>query len=234
MTLLGAHEAQAQDYSGKPGRKLVCTYTNGDAMGEASGITKQEHFFAGPTNRPQRGCLLGSGTTTEFSLTNYYSFDESKEGDNAIVKYYKSQWGKYDYGDDGLKAPALQETVTVDAAGRVVRRVTSSYAYEYKYDAAGALTEEIWTIASSGALNKKITYTNNEAGQAVMAIETNSKGAFSCKYVYEYDERGNLIEKMTYKRTTTTDEKTEYLNVDELYTYDENGYLKEYIKYGSG
>ena len=234
MTLLGAHEAQAQDYSGKPGRKLVCTYTNGDAMGEASGITKQEHFFAGPTNRPQRGCLLGKGTTTEFSLTNYYSFDESKDGDNTIVKYYKSQWGKYDYGDDGLKAPALQETVTVDAAGRVVRRVTSSYAYEYKYDAAGALTEEIWTIASSGALNKTITYTNNEAGQAVMAIETNSKGAFAYKYVYDYDERGNLIEKMTYKRTTTTDEKTEYLYVDELYKYDDNGYLKEYIKYGSG
>ena len=234
MTLLGAHEAQAQDYSGKPGRKLVCTYTNGDAMGEASGITKQEHFFAGPTNRPQRGCLLGKGTTTEFSLTNYYSFDESKEGDNAIVKYYKSQWGKYDYGDDGLKAPALQETVTVDAAGRVVRRVTTSYAYEYKYDAAGALTEEIWTIASSGALNKKITYTNNEAGQAVMAIETNSKGAFSCKYVYEYDERGYLIEKKTYKRTTATDEKTEYFYADELYTYDDNGYLTEYIKYGSG
>ena len=234
MTLLGAHEAQAQDYSGKPGRKLVCTYTNGDAMGEASGITKQEHFFAGPTNRPQQGCLLGKGTTTEFSLTNYYSFDESKEGDNAIVKYYKSQWGKYDYGDDGLKAPALQETVTVDAAGRVVRRVTSSYAYEYKYDAAGALTEEIWTIASSGALNKKITYTNNEAGQAVMAIETNSKGAFSCKYVYEYDERGYLIEKKTYKRTTATDEKTEYFYADELYTYDENGYQTEYIKYGSG
>ena len=234
MTLLGAHEAQAQDYSGKPGRKLVCTYTNGDAMGEASGITKQEHFFAGPTNRPQRGCLLGKGTTTEFSLTNYYSFDESKEGDNAIVKYYKSQWGKYDYGDDGLKAPALQETVTVDAAGRVVRRVTSSYAYEYKYDAAGALTEEIWTIASSGALNKKITYTNNEAGQAVMAIETNSKGAFSCKYVYEYDERGYLIEKKTYKRTTATDEKTEYFYADELYTYDDNGYQTEYVKYGSG
>lgn len=234
MTLLGAHEAQAQDYSGKPGRKLVCTYTVGDAMGEASGITKQEHFFAGPTNRPQRGCLLGKGTTTEFSLTNYYSFDESKDGDNTIVKYYKSQWGKYDYGDDGLKAPALQETVTVDAAGRVVRRVTSSYAYEYKYDAAGALTEEIWTIASSGALNKKITYTNNEAGQAVMAIETNSKGAFSCKYVYEYDERGYLIEKKTYKRTTATDEKTEYLYVDELYKYDENGYQTEYVKYGSG
>ena len=234
MTLLGAHEAQAQDYSGKPGRKLVCTYTNGDAMGEASGITKQEHFFAGPTNRPQRGCLLGKGTTTEFSLTNYYSFDESKEGDNAIVKYYKSQWGKYDYGDDGLKAPALQETVTVDAAGRVVRKVTTSYAYEYKYDAAGALTEEIWTIASSGALNKKITYTNNEAGQAVMAIETNSKGAFSCKYVYEYDERGYLIEKKTYKRTTATDEKTEYFYADELYTYDENGYQTEYVKYGSG
>lgn len=234
MTLLGAHEAQAQDYSGKPGRKLVCTYTNGDAMGEASGITKQEHFFAGPTNRPQQGCLLGKGTTTEFSLANYYSFDESKEGDNTIVKYYKSQWGKYDYGDDGLKAPALQETVTVDAAGRVVRRVTSSYAYEYKYDAAGALTEEIWTIASSGALNKKITYTNNEAGQAVMAIETNSKGAFSCKYVYEYDERGYLIEKKTYKRTTATDEKTEYLYVDELYKYDDNGYQTEYVKYGSG
>ena len=233
MTLLGAHEAQAQDYSGKPGRKLVCTYTNGDAMGEASGITKQEHFFAGPTNRPQRGCLLGKGTTTEFSLTNYYSFDESKEGDNAIVKYYKSQWGKYDYGDDGLKAPALQETVTVDAAGRVVRKVTTSYAYDYKYDAAGALTEEIWTIASSGNVSKTIAYTNNEAGQAVMAIET-AKGAFAYKYVYDYDERGNLIEKKTYKRTTATDEKTEYFYADELYTYDENGYQTEYVKYGSG
>lgn len=234
MTLLGAHEAQAQDYSGKPGRKLVCTYTTGDAMGEASGITKQEHFFAGPTNRPQRGCLLGKGTTTEFSLTNYYSFDESKEGDNTIVKYYKSQWGKYDYGDDGLKAPALQETVTVDAAGRILRRVTTSYAYVYKYDATGALTEEIWTMAASGALSKTIDYTNNDAGQAVMAIETNSKGAFAYKYVYDYDERGNLIEKMTYKRTTATDEKTEYLYVDELYKYDESGDLTEYVKYGNG
>lgn len=207
MTLLGAHVAQAQDYSGKPGRKLVCTYTVGDAMGEASGITKQEHFFAGPSNRPQRGCLLGTGTTTEFSLANYYSFDESKEGDNTIVKYYKSQWGQYDYGDYGLKAPALQETVTVDAAGRIVRKVTQSNAYEYKYDDAGALTEEIWTYAASGA--------------------------FAYKYVYDYDERGNLIEKKTYKRTTATDEATEYLYADELYTY-ENGYLTEYVKYGSG
>lgn len=234
MTLLGTHVAQAQDYSGKPGRKLVCTYTVGDAMGEASGITKQEHLFAGPTNRPQRGCILGNGTTTEFSMTNYYSFDESKDGDNTIVKYYESQWGQYDYGDYGLKAPALQETVTVDAAGRIVRKVTTSNAYEYKYDATGALTEEILTYAASGALSKTIAYTNNEAGQAVMAIETNSKGVFAYKYVYDYDERGNLIEKKTYKRTLATDEATEYLNVDELYTYDDNGYLKEYVKYGSG
>ena len=90
------------------------------------------------------------------------------------------------------------------------------------------------TIASSGNVSKTITYTNNEAGQTVMAIETNSKGAFSCKYVYEYDERGYLIEKKTYKRTTATDEKTEYFYADELYTYDDNGYQTEYVKYGSG
>ncbi|MGM9712594.1 MAG: hypothetical protein ACI3Y5_00530 [Prevotella sp.] len=234
MTLLGVHVAQAQDYTGKAGRKLVCTYTIGDAMGDASGITKQDHFFAGPTNRPQRGCLLGKGTGTEFALAKYYIFDETKDGDNTVVTYNMSQWGMYDFGDEGLKAPVLQETATVDAAGVVLRKTNLNNAYEYKYDANGALTEEVVTNVYTGALSKTITYTNNEAGQAVMAIETNSKGAFSAKYVYDYDEKGNLIEKITYKRSTVTDENTEYVNADELYTYDANNNLTEYIKYGSG
>ena len=77
--MAGVCPSWAQDYSGLPGRKLVCTYTLGDAMGEASGITKQEHFFAGADNRPLRGCLQGKGTGADFTLTKYYSFSQAAE-----------------------------------------------------------------------------------------------------------------------------------------------------------
>ena len=70
VMLSGAGLLHAQNYSGLPGRKLVCTYTVGDAMGDVkNSITKQEHFFVGADNRPVRGCLLGSGTGSEFTLT---------------------------------------------------------------------------------------------------------------------------------------------------------------------
>ena len=235
VMLSGAGLLHAQDYSGLPGRKLVCTYTVGDAMGDVkNSITKQEHFFVGDDNRPVRGCLLGSGTGSEFTLTKYYRFNPSTDdGGNAVMKYYMSQWGAYDFGDMGLKAPALQETVTVAADGKVLKRVTQSYAYAYEYDDAGQLIKETWTIAASGALSKRIEYVNGASGRPTSAIEYNSKEQFACKYVYDYDEEGNLIEKMTYKRTTVTDENTEYLNVDELYVY-EGGRQTEYIKYGSG
>ena len=232
--LLGVCPSWAQDYSGLPGRKLVCTYTLGDAMGDASGITKQEHFFAGADNRPLRGCLQGKGTGTDFTLTKYYLFDEAEENGQTVMTYRMSQWGKYDFGDDGLNAPKLQEKVTLNAAGQIARKVTQSYAYDYEYDAQGALVKETWTLASSGALSKTIEYANGQDGLPTSAIEYNSKGTFSCKYVYDYDENGNLTEKKTYKRTTATDENTEYLNIIEEYKYDETGRQTEYIKYGSG
>lgn len=235
MVWFGTGLLSAQDYSGLPGRKLVCTYTVGDAMGDVkSSITKQDHFFMGADNRPVNGCLLGSGTGSEFTLTKYYRFNPSTDdGGNTVLKYYMSQWGAYDFGDMGLKSPALQETVTVNGSGKVLKRVTQSYAYEYEYNDAGQLVEEIWNIASSGALSKRIEYVNDAAGRATSAIEYNNSGQFSYKYVYDYDEDGNLIEKLTYKRTTVTDENTEYLYTDEIYVY-EDGRQTEYIKYGSG
>ena len=42
LALLGVPAVSAQDYSGAPGRKLVCDYTIGDAMGEDTSITKQQ------------------------------------------------------------------------------------------------------------------------------------------------------------------------------------------------
>ena len=231
---LGVCPSWAQDYSGLPGRKLVCTYTLGDAMGEASGITKQEHFFAGADNRPLRGCLQGKGTGADFTLTKYYSFSQAAEDGNTVVSNFMSQWGKYDFGDDGLKAPAQQEAVTMAQDGKVLRKVTQSYAYDYEYDAQGSLVKETWTLASSGALSKTIEYVNGQDGLPTSAIEYNSKGTFSCKYVYDYDGNGNLTMKETYKRTAATDENTEYLNAIEEYKYDETGRQTEYIKYGSG
>ena len=86
--LSGAGLLHAQNYSGLPGRKLVCTYTIGDAMGDVkNSITKQEHFFVGADNRPVRGCLLGSGTGSEFTLTKYYRFNPSTDdGGNTVMK----------------------------------------------------------------------------------------------------------------------------------------------------
>ena len=144
-----------------------------------------------------------------------------------------SHWGAYDVGAMGLKSAALQEVVTVNGSGKVLKRGTQSYAYEYEYNDAGQLVEEIWNIAASGALSKRIEYVNDAAGRATSAIEYKQSGQFSCKYVYDYDEDGNLIEKLTYKRTTVTDENTEYLYTDEIYVY-EDGRQTEYIKYGSG
>lgn len=232
--LLGVCPSWAQDYSGLPGRKLVCTYTLGDAMGDASGITKQEHFFAGADNRPLRGCLQGKGTGTDFTLTKYYSFSQTVENGNTVVSNFMSQWGKYDFGDDGLKAPVQQEAVTMAQDGKVLRKVTQSYAYDYEYDAQGSLVKETITIASNGALSKTIEYVNGQDGLPTSAIEYNNKGTFSCKYVYDYDDNGNLTKKETYKRTAATDENTEYLNIIEEYKYDETGRQIEYIKYGSG
>ena len=88
MVWFGTGLLSAQDYSGLPGRKLVCTYTVGDAMGDVqSSITKQDHFFMGADNRPVNGCLLGSGTGSEFTLTKYYRFNPSTDdGGNAEMK----------------------------------------------------------------------------------------------------------------------------------------------------
>lgn len=226
--------AVAQDYTGQPGRKHVCTYTVGDAMGEAGGITKMEHFFYGSDNLPLRGALLGAGTTSDFTLAKYYLYAQSEEAGNNLITFSMSQWGKYDFGDMGLKPATVQEKLTYNSQGLLTNKVTQTYAYAYEYNTAGALTKEIWTIAQSGALNKTFDYTLNAQGQPTSAIETNASGAFVAKYLYDYDEQGNLVEKTTYKRKAATDESTEYLNVIEQYIYDANGVQTEYVKYGSG
>ena len=234
LAMSGMLTANAQQAPAMKGLTPVCTYTVGDAMGAVSNITKVEPVFFDGTNSPCRSAQYGAGTGSTFAPAYYYTFTTTELDGTVTVDKTSQQWGKYNFGDFAYKASTNKaEKRTYDAQGRLIQLTSTSYAYNYEYDANGFLVKEIWTIASNGNLSKTIEYTNNAKGQAEIAIETNASGTFSYKYLSEYDEEGNLICKKTFKRSTVSDEKTEYLYILEDYIY-KDGMLTEYVKYNNG
>ena len=229
LALLGVPAVSAQDYSGAPGRKLVCDYTIGDAMGEATSITKQQHYFYGQDNLPLRAQEMGKGSTSEYTLSYYFLYSATEENGLNVVSSTAKQWGKYNYGDFGFKdITTKNESKSYNADGKLVKHVTPSYTYLYDYDTNGALIKETWTY-SNGSVSKYINYTNDAQGRPVMGLETDKNLAFKQKYIYDYNEDGTVAEVKTYKRTTATNESTEYLYTDEFYTYTD-GMLTEILK----
>ena len=229
LALLGVPAVSAQDYSGAPGRKLVCDYTIGDAMGEATSITKQQHYFYGQDNLPLRAQEMGKGTTSEYTLSYYFLYSAAEENGLNVVSSTAKQWGKYNYGDFGFKdITTKNESKSYNADGKLVKHVTSSYTYLYDYDTNGALIKETWTY-SNGSVSKYINYTNDAQGRPRMGLETDKNSVFKQKYIYYYNEDGTVAEVQTWKRTTATNESTEYLYTDEFYTYTD-GMLTEILK----
>ena len=195
----------AQNYSGKAGRKAVCTFTVGDAMGESGGaITKQNHVFYGQENIPVLGALVTTGTDGSLTTTDFYLFSTTKDGSNSVTTKTGQQWKTSVYGNMEYAEAKTQEIVTVNAKGLIIAKTDQSSAYAYEYNAEGLLAKENVTVLSSGAFSKTIAY--------------------------EYDDKGNITKKTTYSRKTKTDPATEYVSSEEIYSY-LNGELVEILKY---
>lgn len=205
LAWLGVHVALAQDYSGKPGRKAVCTFTVGDAMGESGGtITKQNHVFYGQENMPAFGALVTKGTDGSLTTTDFYRFSTAKDGSNSVTTKTGQQWKTTVYGNKEYAEEKTQEVVTVNAKGQIIAKTDQSSAYAYEYNAEGLLVKENVTVLSSGAFSKAIAY--------------------------EYDGKGNITKRTTYSRKTKSDPSTEYVSSVEDYSY-VNGELAEIVKY---
>lgn len=236
LAVCATQSATAQEMTDVPGRRVVCEYTLGDALGEVSNISKMMEYLYGKDNLPLRSVLLASGTTSTFTPTDYYVYSCTATPEQLEVNTNSYQWKTQTYGITGYvesKSSAATDRV-YDAKRNLIKNVTNTYIYTYEYDDNGFMTKQIVTNSYSGALSKTITYYNNEKGLPVTAIETNSKDAFSCKYVKDFDEDGKLITTKTYKRSNASDESTEYISTVEDYTYDDNGMLVEYLKSNGG
>ena len=236
MTACGG-VAVAQDCSQ---RKLVSIYTMGEMLDEgtnADKITKKLINFYDADGRMVKSCEYGTGTTNEFTLTKMFDYSYTMDGENTVRETKGKQWGQYDFGDFGFKDyNANNATATYSPDGRLLKEVTTNYTYEYTYDENNLLTSVVKSISNSGKLSETTTYTNNSEGLAEMAIVTNGTGAFSSKYIYEYDDNGNRVSAIQYKRPSTAldDELQEYAYVIEEWTYDENNMLTEYVKQSGG
>ena len=236
LAVCATQSATAQEMTDIPGRRVVCEYTLGDAMGESSNVTKMREYLYGKDNLPLRSMLLGSGTTSTFSPTDYYVYSCTATPEQLQVNTTSYQWKTQTYNIMGYvdRGSAYATNKVYDANRNLIKNVTNNYTYCYEYDDNGFMTKQIVTNSNSGTVSKTITYTNDEKGLPVLAIETNSKDAFKCKYVKDFDEDGKLITTRTYKRTNASDEETEYLDIVEDYTYDDNGMLVEYLKSTGG
>ena len=220
-------------------RKLVCTYTLGEILDEgtsANKITKKVVNFYDKQGRMFKSCEYGTGTTDEFTLTKMFDHAYAADGENTVCTVTGKQWGLYDFGDFGFKDYSSNNaTTTYSPDGRVLKEVTTNYTYEYGYDENNLLTSMVKSITNSGKLSETTTYTNNSEGKAEMAVVTNSTGAFSSKFIYEYDDNGHLVSSIQYKRPSNAldDEMQEYAYVIEEWTYD-GDMLTEYVKQSGG
>jgi len=155
---------------------------------------------------------------------DYFKFNE-----NGKVIEHKG------FDSDGMVRDL--ETYNYDMKGQLIDKdrysnnSTVNHQNIYKYDERGNLTEDM-QLKESGDMAKKDVYTYDanskktghttfednfytrdtydSKGNKVKTV-TNSKGLYDGKVIYRYDNKGNLIDKISYDQLNKAFEKTEYV-----------------------
>ena len=219
-------------------RKLVCTYTLGEILDEGASknkVSKKTVNYYDYNNMMVYTCEYGAGAgnSNTFTLNKYtkYDYATDENGDN-IQTVSLFQWGLYDFGDYGFKAskPSVNSR-KYDKKWNLLQEVTSTYTYDYEYSEDGLLQKMTKSNSYSGAVSEITTYTY-ENSLPVMELMTDANGAFKQKTINEYED-GNKVDATIYKRKDKADELTEYVYMEEQWTYTD-GVLTEYVKKTGG
>ena len=149
-----------------------------------------------------KGFLTGTITyNNEDGIQYKYTYSYDGAGKRIKTTRYNSKgemknYYKYDYDDNGNKI----KVYCYDVKGNL-----EEY-YVYDYDGDGNLVEERW-YSSSGkeVYNIENEYENNLKNQSTTYDEN---GDLIYKYVFRYDDRGNIIEEAKY---TNGDERAGFI-----------------------
>lgn len=220
--------------------KQIGTYTIGSMLGgvDTKQITKKEINYYDSNNHLAYTAKYGADLTGEgdFTLTNLVKYTTIERNDSLIQNASYYQWGMYNFGDPGFKKQANPSGVisqVYNKKGQLLRDEQASYTYEYEYADNGQLSKKTKINTYNGTVSEISTYTYDDGGRIQAETVTNATGAFKLKYVYEYDEADNKVLAQQWKRTSVSDENTEYLAQYEKWEYTD-GQLVQYTKYTGG
>lgn len=234
--LVLAFAAGTTAVAAEPVRQLVRTLKYGDAMGDAPkdvDMSKSEYFYDSD-NRLMRvvesGRTYGEGNKPlDYKVMYLYKYEYAADGLSSTCTTY--QTGLYDYGDMGWKDKGT-ETTTYDSDGRVVSEVQSMYLVTYEYDEAGNVVKMTKASKSSGKVSQEFTYSDFVGKDKPKTIVSTSPSYSTYRYTAtcEYDEAGNKLSEL---QVYTDEKKAGEKKQLETWTYEEDGFLRQYNKYTS-
>lgn len=221
-------------------RKHIATYYIGSTQetgqeGDENAISRKEINYYDLNNRLVYTAKYGTDVKyAGFTLTDFVKYAYSQEGDTLVqTAVYNAQWGKNDFGDDGFKyTKAGKLTLAKYVDGKIVKKDDSGCSYDYEYNADGTLAKETKIIASTGKISEVTKYTYSE-GVLIADTVSDNLGGYKRNNVYEYDDAGNKIKCLQYKRTDKSNENTEYIYQEEDWVYTD-GVLTDYWKATGG
>jgi hypothetical protein len=124
-------------------------------------------------------------------------------------------YGKASYGKD---------TYTYDLTGKLIEKV---------HEINGSISKTTYSYNSSGQLLKETCglqikeHIYNQEGRLIKIRRSYGKGVIDSRQVFSYDDKGNLLDRISYDTNGISEEK-------ETKTYDANGYLLEEVNaYGT-
>lgn len=238
LTLLAAMVAMGAS-ADDGNRKLVCSSTYGDPLGQTSVnvcTAKRYHFYDTNGNTQAVVNRKTNQGESEFITVDYNSYKYNALGLLASIDV--SQYGLFDFLQRDVKAsPAASSSYEYDDSGNVVKEVKAGVVTEYEYDADGNVIKE---VSSTG---KTVVYEDFSAGKNkyAKAVSTHSntknEGEFYDEYV-TYDANGNKISALRYYNTDTSytlfgkvygHQVGDFMSCEE-WTYDENDIVLLYRK----
>jgi len=223
----------------KPKRVLIRETQFGDSQNTAPDdvAMKRTNYFYDTNNKLIRVTKTGrlysgdTGVTDNWDLTEYQKYVYDANGNLESHKLYKN--GLNSYGDMESKEQAAgKETYEYNDKNQLVKKITSTYIYEYEYDTNGNKVKETKKIASSGKATQEIVYIYDENNKLEMTMSTNpsSPNSTSTSTVYNgifvYDDNGNKIQEV---HVSPKDLSITY-SIDE-WTYDATGFMTTYTSY---
>lgn len=220
-------------------RRLVCSSTYGDPLGQTSVnvcTAKRYHFYDVSGNTQAVVNRKTNQGESEFMTVDYNSYKYNSFGQLASIDVF--QYGLFDFQRRDVKAsPAASSSYEYDENGNMVKEVKAGVVTEYEYDADGNVIKE---VSSTG---KTVEYADFSAGKNkyAKAVSTHSntknEGEFYDEYV-NYDANGNKISALRYYNTDTSytlfgkvygHQVGDFMSCEE-WTYDENGIVLLYRK----